>query len=236
MFFEGHGAAPLEVLVVEHRELVAARLKTQLERLGHRVLGLARDGREAVAAAEQLHPNLVLVETRLPGLDGVDTARAIVSGWPVPVILLTDYAGADLVRRAREAGVVAYLTSVDRQRLLEAIAVAQERLTETRIVRRQGSGDPSEARATQRHVDRAKKVLIARLGLSEAEAFGHILERQLSTRRSLPETAWTIIEAEGVLARPDFASGLQLILQAICGNSRRRRPTERDGSDALSRC
>jgi response regulator NasT len=225
---------PLEVLLVEHRELVADRLKAQLERLGHHVLGLARDGWEAVAAAEKLHPNLILMETRLPGLDGVDTARAIVSGQPVPVILLTGYAGAELVRRGREAGVVAYLTSLDQRRLLEALAIAQERLAEFRILRREGR-DLSEALATQRLVSDAKKVLIGRLGLSEAEAFRHILERRLSTRRSLPETAWTIIEAEGVLARRNFASGLRLISQAISGDRRRRRSGENDKSPAPSR-
>jgi len=225
---------PLEVLLVEHKELVADRLKAQLERLGHHVLGLARDGWEAVAAAEKLHPNLILMETRLPGLDGVDTARAIVSGQPVPVILLTGYAGAELVRRGREAGVVAYLTSLDQRRLLEALAIAQERLAEFQILRREGR-DLSEALATQKLVSDAKKVLIGRLGLSEAEAFRHILERRLSTRRSLPETAWTIIEAEAILARRNFASGLRLISQAISGDRRRGRSAENDKSPARSR-
>src|SRR6267143_5484393 len=126
MIIDRRGTEGLGVLVVEPKDFVAARLKAQLERMGHHVLGLARDGREAVAAAEKLRPNLILMETRLPGLDGVDTARAIVSGQPVPVILLTGYAGAELVRRGREAGVVAYLTSLDQMRLLEALAIAQE--------------------------------------------------------------------------------------------------------------
>jgi len=233
MLFDHRSAEPLGVLVVEHRDLVAARLKAQLERLGHRVLGLARDGWEAVAAAEKLRPNLVLMETGLPGLDGVDTARAIVSDRPVPVILLVGYAGAELVRRAREVGVVAYLTSVDQRRLHAAIAIAQERLAESRILRSEGS-DPSEALATQRLVYDAKKVLIMRLGLSEAEAFRHILERKLSTHRSLPETAWTIIEAEGVLASLDFASYLQPILQAIRGDRRWCLLTASDRSHARS--
>src|SRR2546428_10248194 len=101
---ECRSAERLGVLVVEPRELVAARLKAQLERLGHLVLGRARDGEEAIAAAQRLHPSLVLMETALPGLDGVSTARAIVTERPVPVILLTGYVGAELVRRAREAG------------------------------------------------------------------------------------------------------------------------------------
>ena len=154
------------------------------------------------------------METALPGLDGVSTARVIVTERPVPVILLAGYVGAELVRRAREAGVVAYLTSVDQGRLLSAIDVALERFGESQILRREG-GDLSESLATRRLVEQAKKMLITRLRVSEAEAFQRILERQLSTRRSLRETAWTIIEAEGVLSRVDVAHCLQLIFQVV---------------------
>ena len=214
MFRDCRSAERLGVLVVEHRDFVATRLKEQLESLGHRVLGLARDGREAVAAAQRLHPSLILMETSLPGLDGIETARAIVSDRPVPVILLAGYVGAELVRRAREAGVVAYLTSLDQAQLRSAIEVALERVGEFRILQKEGS-DPSEAMATRRLVNQAKKSLIARLGLAEAEAFRHILQRKLSTRRSLCESAWTIIEAEEVLLRLDFARCLQLIFHAV---------------------
>lgn len=220
--------------MVEPKDFVAARLKEQLERLGHRVLGLARDGREAVAAAQRLQPNLVLMETTLPGLDGISTAKAIVADQPVPVILLTGYAGAEFVRRARAAGVVAYLTSVDQRQLISAIDVALERFGEFRILGREGS-DPSEAPATRGLVDHAKKVLIARLGLSEAEAFRHILERKLTTRRSLRDTARTILGAEEVVARPDFARSLQLIFHAVRRDLRPRRPAGSDRFAALSR-
>src|SRR2546427_4500078 len=130
MIINRRGTEGLGVLVVEPKDFVAARLKQQLERLGHRVLGLARDGREAVAAAQRLQPNLVLMETTLPGPDGISTAKAIVADQPVPVILLTGYAGAELVRRARDAGVVAYLTSVDREPLVSALGNAPEGLRE----------------------------------------------------------------------------------------------------------
>src|SRR5206468_6327271 len=229
MIINRRGTEGLGILVVEPKAFVAARLKEQLERLGHRVLGLARDGREAVAAAQRLQPNLVLMETTLPGPDGVSTVKAIVADQPVPVILLTGYAGAELVRRARDAGVVAYLTSVNQKQLNSAIDVALERFGEFRILRREGS-DPSETLVIQRLVDQAKKVLIARLGLSEAEAFRHILERKLNTRRSLRDIARTILGAEEVLARPDFARSLQLIFQAVRQSLRPPRPPRATGS------
>ena len=210
----------LQVLVVEPKDLVAARLKEQLQSLGHRVLGQARNGPEAIAAAQRLQPNLIVMEEKLPRFDGIHTARAIVTDRPVPVILLTDYAGADLVRRAREAGVVAYLTSVDRKRLLSAIEVAVERFGQLQILRREG-GDPREALETGRLVERAKKVLITRVGCSEAEAFRHILERTRSTDRTLRETAWTIVNAEEVLSGLDFPRSLQLIVGVVRREPRR---------------
>jgi response regulator NasT len=211
----------LQVLVVEPKDLLAARLKEQLQSLGHRVLGQARNGPEAVAAAQRLHPNLIVMEEQLPRFDGIHTARAIVTDRPVPVILLTDYAGADFVRRAREAGVVAYLTSVDRKRLVSAIEVAMERFGQLQTLRREG-GDPREASETGRLVERAKKVLITRLGCSEAEAFRHILERKKSTDRNLRETAWTIVNAEDVLSGLDVARSLQLIVGVVRRDLRRR--------------
>ena len=234
MGFDRRGAEPLEILVVEPKDFVAARLKKELERLGHRVVGLARDGREAVVAAQRLQPNLVLVEATLPGLDGIETARTIVTDQPVPVILLTPYAGAELVRRARAAGVVAYLTSVDRKLLVSAIEIALERFGEFRILRTEGS-DPGEMPVLRRLVEHAKKVLIARLGLSEAEAFQRILERKLDMRRSLRDTARTILGAEEVLARPDFARSLEEIFRTVRGNLRPRRPAESDRVAALRR-
>src|SRR5256885_17195131 len=101
---ECRSAERLGVLVVEPRELVAARLKAQLERLGHLVLGRARDGEEAIAAAQRRHPSLVLMETPPPGLDGASTARAIVTARPVPVLPPAGHVGAELVRPAHEGG------------------------------------------------------------------------------------------------------------------------------------
>ena len=221
MLLDRRSAEQLRILVVEPRDLVAARLKAQLERLGHLVLGPARDGREAVAAAQRLHPSLILMDNKLPGLNGIETARAIVTDRPVPVILLTDYAGAELVRRAREAGVVAYVTALDWRQLLSAIEVALEHVREFRIFQREGT-DPGQAQATRKLVARAKKVLITRLGVSEDEAFRHILERKQSTRRSLRETAWTIIEAEEVLSRLNFSRCLQLIFHAVRPDVKRK--------------
>src|SRR2546422_1801017 len=148
-YFDRLSAEQLRVLVAEPKELLAARLKTQLERLGHLGLGPAKDGQEAVAVAQRLHPSLVLIDSKLPGGDGIETARAIVAERPVPVILLTDYPGAELVRRAKEAGVVAYLSPVERRPLLPIIEVALKRFDELRIVQ-QEARDAGDALLTRR--------------------------------------------------------------------------------------
>lgn len=205
---------PLGVLVVEPRDSLAVRLQEQLERLGHRVLGLARDGREAVEAALRLRPGLVLMESTLPQVDGVDVAREIVAAEPVPIVLLTRYAGAELVRRAKDAGVVAYVTSTNQRQLKSAIDAALERFREFCILRNESS-NVSDALATRRLVDRAKRLVATRLKLSESEAFRHILGQTVRTRRRVRETARTFIQAEEALAHPDFTRALLQIFHAI---------------------
>lgn len=201
------------MLVVEPKDLVAARLTQLLERLGHRVVQRARDGREAVAAARALRPDLVLIERLLrPELDGIEAARVIAADGPVPIILLSGYAGAELVRQAADAGVVAFLTVVDQPRLRATITAALVRDAELRALCMEGR-DPIEARAARRLVDRAKGALIVRRGLSEAEAFRQIQERERRTRRTLPETALAVIAEQ--LVGPKLAHTIRRIVDSI---------------------
>jgi AmiR/NasT family two-component response regulator len=205
----------LGVLVVEPKDLVAARLTRLLERLGHRVLQRARDGREAIAAARALRPDLVLVERLLlPELDGIETARVIAADGPVPIILLSGYAGAELVRQAADAGVVAFLTVIDQPRLRAAITGALVRDAELRALCMEGR-NPIEARAARRLVDRAKRALIVRRGLSEAEAFRQIEQRERRTRWTLHETALAVIGAEEILSGPGLARTIRRIVDSI---------------------
>jgi len=203
----------LRVLVVEPKDLVAARLTKLFERLGHLVLERARDGREAIAAARALGPDLILIERLLPGLDGIETARVIAADGPVPIVLLSSYAGAELVRQAADAGVAAFLTVLDQSRLRAAIADALERDAELRALCKDGR-DLIQARAARRLVDRAKNALIVRLGLSEAEAFRQLQERERRTRWTLLETALAVI-GEEILAGPDFSRTIRRIVDTL---------------------
>ena len=202
------------MLVVEPKDVVAARLTQLFEGLGHFVLERTRDGREAIAAARALGPDLILIERQLPGLDGIETARVIAADGPVPIVLLASYAGAELVRQAADAGVVAFLTVLNQPRLRAAIADALERDAELRALCKEGR-NPIQARAARRLVDRAKNALIVRLGLSEAEAFRQLQARERRTRSTLPETALAVLGAEEILAGPDFFRTIRRIVDIL---------------------
>lgn len=191
----------LRVLIVEDRELVAAGLKAHLESLGHHVVGLAKDRREAVKSALTLQPELIIISIRTPVMNGIGVAQTILTHKAIPIIIHTPYVSADLVRRAREAGVMAYLVKpVDRRQLHSTIEVALARFEELRAIRREVSG-LKEALETRKLVEQAKGVLMKWLKLSEAEAFRHMQQQSRSTRRSLKEMASTILKAEELLLR-----------------------------------
>jgi AmiR/NasT family two-component response regulator len=205
----------LRVLVVESREVVAARLKTQLEGLGHEVVAVARDGREAIARARESQPNLIFINNRLPTLSGVDAARAIVNGRLVPVVLITDYAGAGLVRRAQEAGVLTQFQPGDRRQLQATIARALARFRELELLRGQAS-DLGEALASRKVVAHAKEILVARARLSEAAAFDDLRERSASRRTTLRWAAATVVEADQVVSRgSSMAASLRRLLDIV---------------------
>lgn len=214
----------LGVLVVEHRQRVADRLKGLLEILGHRVVGWVTDGHQATVAARRLQPDLILIESTLPGLSGIDATRAIVSERAVPVVLVTPYAAADLHRRAREAGALAYVKPSDGRELRSAIETALERFRELGFVRREVS-DPSEEPGTRELAERAKKVLMTRLKLSEAEAFRLIQQRSRLTRTDLRKTAGTILGLDALVApASDLARCVEVVLQTVERDLNVRRP------------
>lgn len=190
----------LKVLAVEDEGFVAAALTAQLEELGHQVVGLAKDGQEAIECASKLEPDLVITDIRIPVRDGIETARVILGHRPVPIVLLTAYADESLIRRAGEAGVMAYLLKpADKQQLRSTIEVALARFEELRALRREVV-DLKEALETRKVVEQAKGVLMKRLRLSEAEAFRRMQQTSRSKRSSLKDIAATILRAEELLA------------------------------------
>ncbi len=206
----------LRILVVEDKWLVAKALKVQLEGLGHRVVGVARDARDAVRSALRLEPELVIANVRLPIIDGIETARTVLAYRPVPIIVLTAYEAADLVGRAREAGAMACLvTPVDRLQLSRVIDEALARFREFEIIRREAI-DMKEALETRALVERAKRVLMRRLTLSESEAFRRLQLQSQRAGTTLGKSASTVVRAEELLFKEsNLARSLPSLLAAI---------------------
>jgi len=206
----------LRILLVEDKWHVAGRMKAQLDRLGHEVVGLASDGQEAVGFAWRLEPDLIIMETQLPIIDGIETAQTILAHKPVPIILLTAYAAADFVRRAREVGVMAYLVTLGETRPLGLIIkTALARFEELEAIRRE-VGNLKDALRTRNLVEQAKRVLMRRRRLSEAEAFRNVQQQSRRIGTSLGESASEILRTEELLfGNVNVVRTLQSTLTAI---------------------
>jgi CheY-like chemotaxis protein len=132
---------PPRVLIAEDETIVRLDLRSLLSSRGFEVVGEACDGEEAVALARELEPDLVMLDVKMPGLDGVEAARRILAERPVPIVLLTAYGHEALVGRAIEAGVFGYLTKPYREQdLLPAIRTALARHDELLRARRELGG------------------------------------------------------------------------------------------------
>jgi two-component system, response regulator PdtaR len=164
----------MRVLIAEDETIIRMDLRALLERAGHEVIGEARDGDEAVALAASLHPQLIVMDVKMPRLDGIDAARRILASRPVPIVMLTAYPQGELVDRAAEAGVFGYLVKPFREAdLLPAIATARARFDELDAARAEAA-NLAEALEARRLIERAKGVLMRRDGLTEPEAFARI--------------------------------------------------------------
>src|SRR4051795_8480100 len=169
---------------------------------GYEVVGEAGDGERAVALAEELIPDLVVMDVKMPKLDGISAASKIAERRIAPVVILTAFSQRDLVERARDAGAMAYLVKpFDKSDLVPAIEMAVSRFTELRQLESEVE-DLTERLETRKLVDRAKGVLQQRLGLSEPDSFRWIQKTAMDLRLSMRQVA------DGVVAHgPDMGTG-----------------------------
>jgi len=190
----------LRVLIAESERPPAAGLKSELEALGHHVVGLAKDGLEAVAMAERLCPDLVLMDVRMPRLDGLEAAKRLHEAIPTPVIFLAAEGDLQLAAEAGKVGALGYLLKpVNGQQLQPAIQVAMSRFEEIASLRR-AVLDLKEGIEARKQVERAKGILMKRLRLDEGEAFGLLQRRSRNTRKPMAEVASHIIAADTFFA------------------------------------
>lgn len=182
------------VVVAEDEALIRMDLVETLVEEGYDVVGQAADGARAIELARDLRPDLVVLDVKMPVLDGIAAAEAIAGERIAPVVMLTAFSQRELVERAREAGAMAYVvkpfTPAD---LVPAIELAISRFAEMRQLAEEVA-DLTEQLTTRKAVERAKSVLQSSLGLSEADAFRWIQKTAMDLRRSMREVAEGVVE------------------------------------------
>jgi AmiR/NasT family two-component response regulator len=186
------------VIIADDESLIRMDLREMLTNLGYLVVGEVADGRSAVNQARELRPDVVIMDIKMPDMDGIEAAKVLTEERISPVVLLSAYSQRDLVQRAREAGVVAYLVKPYREEELSpAIEIALARFSEFQDLQKQVA-DLQEALETRKLVDRAKGILMDKQGLNEADAFRKIQKMSMDNRKPMKDVAEAIILAHQV--------------------------------------
>jgi two-component system, response regulator PdtaR len=181
------------VVIAEDEALIRMDLAEMLTEEGYDVVGQAGDGAKAVELAEQLRPDLVILDVKMPVLDGIAAAERIASQRIAPVVILTAFSQRDLVERARDAGAMAYLVKpFSKGDLVPAIEMAVSRFSEVTMLE-QEVADLQDRLETRKAVDRAKSILQQQLQLSEPEAFRWIQKTAMDLRLSMRQVAEGVV-------------------------------------------
>ncbi|MFG2300806.1 ANTAR domain-containing response regulator [Actinacidiphila glaucinigra] len=182
------------VVIAEDEALIRLDLKEMLEEEGYSVVGEAGDGETAVKLAEELRPDLVILDVKMPVLDGISAAERIAKEKIAPVLMLTAFSQRELVERARDAGAMAYLVKpFSKSDVVPAIEMAVSRFTELRALEAEVA-DLSLRLETRKLVDRAKSVLQTKYGLSEPAAFRWIQKTSMDRRMTMQAVAQAVLD------------------------------------------
>ncbi|WP_431773091.1 ANTAR domain-containing response regulator [Streptomyces cucumeris] len=182
------------VVIAEDEALIRLDLKEMLEEEGYSVVGEAGDGERAVALALEHRPDLVILDVKMPVLDGISAAERIAGERIAPVLMLTAFSQRELVERARDAGAMAYLVKpFSKSDVVPAIEMAVSRFTELKTLE-QEVADLSQRLETRKLVDRAKSVLQTQYGLTEPAAFRWIQKTSMDRRLSMQQVAEAVIQ------------------------------------------
>ena len=186
----------LKVVVAEDEGLIRMDVVATLQEAGYEVVGEGADGEEAIRLATELEPDLVVMDIKMPKLDGISAAEKIAE-LKIPVVLLTAFSQADLVTRAAEAGAMAYVTKPFKPSdLLPAIQIALSRHEEL-ISLENEIADLNDRLETRKLMDRAKGLLQTKMKLSEPEAFRWIQKASMDRRLTMSQVAKAVIEQLG---------------------------------------
>ncbi|MGX6450430.1 ANTAR domain-containing response regulator [Brevibacterium paucivorans] len=181
------------VVVAEDESVIRLDIVEMLREVGYDVVGEAADGESAIHLADELRPDLVVMDIKMPKMDGITAAEHIAKARIAPVVLLTAFSQKELVDRARDAGAMAYVvkpfTSAD---LVPALEIALSRHAEITALEAEIS-DLTDRFETRKLVERAKSLLISNMGLTEPEAFRWIQKTSMDRRLTMREVAETVL-------------------------------------------
>ncbi|MGZ4474690.1 MAG: ANTAR domain-containing response regulator [Nocardioides sp.] len=181
------------VVIAEDEALIRMDLAEMLTEEGYDVVGQAADGAKAIELAESLRPDLVILDVKMPVLDGIAAAESIAGQRIAPVVILTAFSQRELVERARDAGAMAYLVKpFSKGDLVPAIEMAVSRFSELALLESEVA-DLTERLETRKSVDRAKSILQQQLQLSEPDAFRWIQKTAMDLRLSMRQVAEGVV-------------------------------------------
>ncbi|AOH44631.1 response regulator [Propionibacterium sp. NM47_B9-13] len=182
------------VVVAEDEALIRLDLVELLEEHGYEIVGQASDGEEAVRLANELGPDLIVMDVKMPKMDGITAADKIAEDRICAVVMLTAFSQRDLIKRAKEAGAMAYVVKpFDASDVIPAIEIAMARFAEIRGVEDEVM-DLEERLESRKIVDQAKGILQTSLDLTEPEAFRWIQKTAMDLRKSMREVAQGVID------------------------------------------
>lgn len=192
--------SPARVVIAEDEAIIRLDLKETLEEEGYEVVGETGRGDEAVRLVRELVPDVVILDVKMPGMDGLAAAREINTTRESAVLILTAFSQRDLIEQARDAGALAYLVKpFQRSELIPAVEVALGRFQEMKALESEVK-DLNDQLETRRAVDRAKGVLMDRHALSEQDAFRFVQQTAMRERATMRSVAERVLD--GTLA-PD---------------------------------
>lgn len=187
------------IAVADDEAVMRDYFREILPDLGHVVVAAAATGRELVDECLRHRPDLVITDIRMPEMDGIDAATEITRSLPVPIILVSAFSDRPLIERAKGSMVLSYLIKPIQQASLEtAIAIAGTRFEEVKALRRE-AGDLRQALEDRKLIERAKGILMRRLGIDEEAAFARLRSGAMEGSKKLVDVARTLIQAEKLL-------------------------------------
>jgi two-component system, response regulator PdtaR len=186
-------ADSLRVLIADDEPIARLDLKRMLQNLGHVVVAEASDGDTALRLAEEMHPDLAILDVRMPGQDGLEVARRLAAEKIAPTLILSAFSEKEYLDRSREAGCLCYLVKPLREKDLAPAIATTAALHDRLYALERDIEDLQEALQTRKAVERAKGILMDRLHISENEAFRRIQQESMESRRYVREVAEEII-------------------------------------------